>query len=55
MEQFAIQVEQQIAARDTGLQGSIVVTSVDWFGEHVLAPILAKFCTREPFGHSVRR
>jgi DNA-binding transcriptional LysR family regulator len=48
MERSAIDVEQRIAARDAGLQGPIVVTSVDWFGEHILAPILTRFCIQHP-------
>jgi DNA-binding transcriptional LysR family regulator len=48
MERAAIHVERRIAARDTGLQGSILVTSVGWFGENVLAPVLAKFCAEHP-------
>jgi DNA-binding transcriptional LysR family regulator len=48
MERAAIQVERRIAGRDTGLQGSILITSVGWFGEYVLAPVLAKFCAEHP-------
>lgn len=48
MEHSAIDVEQRIAARDAGLQGPVVVTSVDWFGEHILAPILTRFCVQNP-------
>ncbi|MGH9808271.1 MAG: LysR family transcriptional regulator [Terriglobia bacterium] len=48
MERSAFDVEQRIAARDAGLQGPIIVTSVDWFGEHILAPILTRFCVQHP-------
>lgn len=48
MEEGALTVERRLAARDTGLQGSITVTSLDWLGDHVIAPILAKFGGRHP-------
>ena len=37
MEQGAEAVQRRIAARDTGLQGPITVTSIAWFGDEVLA------------------
>jgi DNA-binding transcriptional LysR family regulator len=43
MEAGAQAVERRIAARDTGLQGRITVTSLAWFGDDVLAPLLACF------------
>ncbi|WNG48181.1 LysR family transcriptional regulator [Archangium minus] len=43
MEEGALTVERRLAARDTGLQGSITVTSLDWFGDYVMAPIMARF------------
>lgn len=46
MEESARAVERRIAARDTGLQGRITVTSLAWFGDDVLAPLLARFCAR---------
>jgi DNA-binding transcriptional LysR family regulator len=46
MEEQAQAVERRIAARDTGLQGAITVTSLAWFGDDVLAPLLARFCAR---------
>jgi DNA-binding transcriptional LysR family regulator len=39
-------VERRIAARDTGLQGRITLTSLAWFGDDVLAPLLARFCAK---------
>ncbi|NMO16023.1 LysR family transcriptional regulator [Pyxidicoccus fallax] len=48
MDEGALTVERRIAARDTGLQGSITVTSLDWFGDFVLAPILTRFGARHP-------
>lgn len=46
MEEQAQAVERRIAARDTGLQGTITLTSLAWFGDDVLAPLLARFCAR---------
>lgn len=43
MEEGAEAVERRIAARDTGLQGHVMVTSLDWLGDYVVAPIVAKF------------
>jgi DNA-binding transcriptional LysR family regulator len=46
MEDSARAVERRIAARDTGLQGSITVTTLAWFGDDVLAPLLVRFGSR---------
>ncbi|PTL81652.1 LysR family transcriptional regulator [Vitiosangium sp. GDMCC 1.1324] len=43
MDEGALVVERRIAARDTGLQGPLTVTSIGWFGDYIVAPILAKF------------
>ncbi|MBN1239512.1 MAG: LysR family transcriptional regulator [Gammaproteobacteria bacterium] len=43
MEDGAESVERRISARDTGLQGTITVTSLAWFGDDVVAPLLARF------------
>ena len=48
MDAGAQAVQRQIAARDTGLQGEILVTSLDWLGDEVLAPMLARFGARHP-------
>ena len=44
MEQSALSAERRIAARDTGLDGLVRITALEWVGHHVLAPILARFC-----------
>lgn len=41
-------VERRIAARDTGLQGRITITTLAWFGDEVLAPLLACFSSQHP-------
>jgi DNA-binding transcriptional LysR family regulator len=46
MEEGALAVERRIAGRDTGLQGPITVTSLAWFGDDVIAPLLARFSAR---------
>ena len=48
MEAGALAVQQQVAARDTGLAGEIVVTSLDWLGDDVIAPMLARFGALHP-------
>lgn len=42
METGALAVQRQIAARDTGLYGEIIVTSLDRLGDEVQAPMLAR-------------
>jgi DNA-binding transcriptional LysR family regulator len=49
MDDVAQTVERRVAARDTGLEGTITVTSLEWFGDEVLAPLLAKFAVRHAF------
>ncbi|MCP3138105.1 LysR substrate-binding domain-containing protein [Pyxidicoccus sp. QH1ED-7-1] len=48
MDEGALAVERRIAARDTGLQGHLTVTSLEWLGDSVVAPILTKFGVRHP-------
>jgi DNA-binding transcriptional LysR family regulator len=43
MDEQAQAVERRIAARDRQLQGPITLTSLGWFGDDVLAPLLARF------------
>ena len=48
MEQSALGAERRIAARDTGLDGLVRITTLEWVGQHVLTPILAGFCRLHP-------
>lgn len=48
MDELAQAVERRIAARDTGLKGTITLTSLAWFGDDVLSPLLARFCAEHP-------
>ncbi|CAJ0679654.1 LysR family transcriptional regulator [Ralstonia mannitolilytica] len=49
MEECALGVERRIAARDTGLQGLILVTTLDWLGDRIVAPAAAEFGRLHPF------
>jgi DNA-binding transcriptional LysR family regulator len=46
MDEHAQAVERRIAGRDTGLQGNITLTSLAWFGDDILAPLLARFAAQ---------
>ncbi|MBU8895317.1 LysR family transcriptional regulator [Corallococcus sp. M34] len=48
MEEGALAIERRVAARDTGLEGNITVTSIDWLGDYVVAPLLARFGAQHP-------
>jgi DNA-binding transcriptional LysR family regulator len=48
MEQAALAAERRIAGHDNGLHGAVRMTSLEWFGNHVLAPTLALFSARYP-------
>ncbi|OJY62943.1 MAG: hypothetical protein BGP09_16845 [Rhizobium sp. 60-20] len=48
MEEYALGVERRIAARDTGLQGPILVTTLDWLGDRIVAPAAAAFGRLHP-------
>lgn len=48
MEQVALGAERRIATRDTGLDGLVRITTLEWIGHHVLAPVLAGFCRLHP-------
>ncbi|WP_128090354.1 LysR family transcriptional regulator [Ensifer sp. 1H6] len=48
MEASALAVERRFAAQEEGLQGTVTVTTLDWLGDYVIAPILAKFAADHP-------
>ncbi|RSZ33835.1 MULTISPECIES: LysR family transcriptional regulator [unclassified Variovorax] len=48
MDAGALSIQRQVAARDTGLSGEILVTSLDWLGDEVIAPMLARFGALHP-------
>lgn len=48
MEEGALSIERRIASRDTGLEGAIVVTSLDWLADFLTVPITARFGALHP-------
>ncbi|MBD9510807.1 LysR family transcriptional regulator [Ensifer sp. ENS10] len=48
MEANALAVERRLAAQDDALAGTITVTSLDWLGDYLLAPILTRFAAAHP-------
>lgn len=48
MEANALAVERRLASQDDALAGTITVTSLDWLGDYLLAPILTKFAAAHP-------
>lgn len=48
MEEEAIAVERGLAGSRNELDGLIRISSSDWFGVHVLSPLLAEFSRRHP-------
>jgi DNA-binding transcriptional LysR family regulator len=48
MEEEALALERQLGGRDGRLDGMLRLSSSDWFGVHVLAPVLAEFATLQP-------
>lgn len=48
IEEEALAIERRIAAQSQQLDGVLRVTSSDWFGTHMLTPVLAEFAKRHP-------
>lgn len=48
MEEEALAIERQLAGQGEQLQGLLRVSSSDWFGLHVLSPIVAQFLALHP-------
>lgn len=48
MEEDALALERQIGGKDKQLDGLLRVSSSDWFGSHLLAPVLAEFAKLQP-------
>ena len=48
MEEAALAIERQIAGQAQHLEGALRITSFDWFGGQMLAPILAEFAGLHP-------
>ena len=48
MEEEALAVQRQLSSRDAELEGLLRLSSSDWFGTFMLAPVLAEFSCRHP-------
>lgn len=48
MEDGALAMERRLAGREQTLQGSLRISSADWFGAYVLPPIIASFVKTYP-------
>ena len=48
MEQEVLAFQRELAGQQQELDGLLRITSSDWFGVHVLAPVLAEFSLRHP-------
>ena len=48
MEEEALAIERQLAGQGADLQGLLRVSCSDWFGLHVLSPVIAEFVARHP-------
>jgi len=48
MEEDALAIERQVAGHGHQLAGGLRVTCIDWFGAHVLTPLLAEFARQHP-------
>jgi DNA-binding transcriptional LysR family regulator len=48
IEEEALAIERQLVGQAQQLAGGIRITSSDWFGVHVLAPVLAEFALSHP-------
>src|SRR5688572_1385669 len=46
MEEEALAIERRLAGQTRQLEGTLRITSSDWFGAHVLTPVLAEFSVR---------
>ncbi|MCQ8240054.1 LysR family transcriptional regulator [Rhizosaccharibacter radicis] len=48
VEQEVLALDRRLAGQDGQLDGTLRVTSSDWFATHVLAPVLCEFATLQP-------
>lgn len=48
MEEEALGLERELAGQSRQLSGFLRLSSSEWFGAHVLAPVLAEFSLRYP-------
>lgn len=48
IEEEALAFQRRLAGQDNHLEGAVRITSSDWFGAHMLTPVLAEFAQRHP-------
>lgn len=48
IEEEALAFQRRLAGQDNHLEGVMRITSSDWFGAHMLTPVLAEFAHRHP-------
>ena len=48
IEEEVLALRRQLDSRDRHLDGSLRISSSDWFGIHMLTPVLAEFATVQP-------
>ncbi|WP_425994301.1 LysR family transcriptional regulator [Afipia sp. DC4300-2b1] len=48
MQEDALSLERQIGGKDKQFEGLLRISSSDWFGSHLLAPVLAEFAKLQP-------
>lgn len=48
IEEEALAIERKLAGQAQQLEGALRITSSDWFGTHVLAPVLAEYARLHP-------
>lgn len=48
MEDEALALQRRLAGRGREMEGQLRLSSSDWFGTHVLAPVLAEFAALQP-------
>jgi DNA-binding transcriptional LysR family regulator len=48
IEEEALALERRLGSRDQQLDGMLRLSSSDWFGVHLLAPVLAEFAALQP-------
>src|SRR6187402_1887553 len=48
MEDEALALQRHLDGQDRELDGTLRISSSDWFGAHLLAPVFAEFVKRQP-------
>ena len=48
MEEEALAFQRQLAGHERQLEGMLRISSSDWFGAHILTPVLAEFAKAQP-------